>query len=72
MRPYAVVRAAIILAFLAAVLLSVVPLLMPAKHVRPTDVVGLPKQQIDSRPPRPAPPVSPVAPPDRVPGAGDR
>jgi hypothetical protein len=72
MRPYAVVRAAIILAFLALVLLSVVPLLMPAKHVRSTDVTGLPKQQTDSHPARPASPVSPISPPDRVPGDGDR
>jgi hypothetical protein len=48
--PYAVVRAAIIVAFLAWVVLSVVPLLMPAKHVRSTDAADLPKQKGESHP----------------------
>jgi hypothetical protein len=47
--PYAVVRAAIISAFLAWVALGVVPLLMPPKHVRATDAAELPKQKVESR-----------------------
>jgi hypothetical protein len=48
--PYAVVRAAVIVAFLAWVALSVLPLLMPAKHVRSTDAADLPKQKVESHP----------------------
>jgi hypothetical protein len=48
--PYAVVRAAVITAFLAWVVLGVVPLLMPPKHVRSTDAADLPKQKVESHP----------------------
>jgi hypothetical protein len=47
---YAIVRVTVIIAFLALVLLAVVPLLMPAKHVRSTDAAGLPKQQLNPHP----------------------
>jgi hypothetical protein len=46
--PYAVVRAAVIVAFLIWVGLSVVPLLTTPKHVRSTDAAELPKEQADS------------------------
>jgi hypothetical protein len=49
LRPYAVVRAALILAFLAWVVLGVVPLLMPVKNVRSTDAMDLPKHKVESR-----------------------
>jgi hypothetical protein len=48
LRPYAVVRAAVIVAFLAWVVLGVVPLLMPPKHARSTDATDLPKHEVES------------------------
>jgi hypothetical protein len=48
--PYALVRAAVIIAFLAWVVLGVVPLLIPPKHVRATDAADLPKQKVESHP----------------------
>jgi hypothetical protein len=48
--PYAIVRATVIIAFLALVLLAVAPLLMPAKHVRSTDAADLTKQQVNPQP----------------------
>jgi hypothetical protein len=48
LRPYAVVRAVVILAFLGWVVLGVVPLLMPAKNIRSTDATDLPKHKVES------------------------
>ena len=48
LRPYAVVRAAVILAFLAWLVLGVVPLLAPAKNVRSTDATDFPKHKVES------------------------
>ena len=52
MRPYALIRAAVILAFLAWVGLNVVPLLLPPRHVRQTDAsqAGVSLQQVNPSP----------------------
>jgi hypothetical protein len=50
MRPYAVIRAAAILAFLVWVGWSAVPLLQPAKHVRETDAAPLPSSKTNPHP----------------------
>jgi hypothetical protein len=49
LRPNAIVRAAVILAFLSWVVLGVLPLLTPAKNVRSTDATDLPKHKVESR-----------------------
>jgi len=46
--PYALVRALAIIAFLAFVVMGVVPLLTPAKHLRSTDATELPKHDVES------------------------
>lgn len=48
LRPYALLRALAIIAFLAFVVMGVVPLLTPAKHLRATDATDLPKHDVES------------------------
>lgn len=50
MRPYAVIRAAIILVFLAWVFSSIIPFTEPPKHLRDTDTGGIPPHQLNPRP----------------------
>lgn len=61
MRPYALIRAAVILAFLAWLGSSVAPLLLPPSHVRQTDApsAGVPSHEVNPSPavkPPPQPP----------------
>ena len=56
MRPHAVIRAAIILAFLAWVFSSIIPFTQTPKHLRSTDTGGLPPGQLNPRPSLGAPP----------------
>jgi hypothetical protein len=48
LRPYALLRALAIIAFLAFVVMGLVPLLTPAKHLRATDATELPKHEVES------------------------